>query len=182
MTLKQSYLARAYYNIDQWEPIKRTLLELPEEQLNKEIIVSAAGRLQPGSIKKIAGHIVLAGAFIYRNVVASGRADELSKFLLNYPITGMLPHESKPLQEILDEVDQLNRDTITLIESYDFDNGYGDNELTEEGRFKFNYQNSSLVQMEHLISHFNTHAAGITQLLLQLGVGEDASMYKKYFF
>lgn len=177
--MRQMQIQRAIFNKNTNDKMIGYLKELPVEELTKERKGCMFGSIKEGaSILDIFTHIALCECLLYQNIkkkdVISKYNEELLEYILPTPLT--MPNTKESFEEAIILINKLDLAVIELYRSIDF-KSYDTSDFTRTEAFT---ENTPATFMEQLFIHATHHRGQISQILAELGVGEDFSRFQKF--
>lgn len=177
--MKQLMIQRAIFNKNTNDIMVGYLKELSFEEISKKRKGCMFGSIKDGaSILDIFIHLVLCECLLYQNIHSKGVISSYDKELLDYrlpsPLT--LPITEKAFEDSVILLSRLDRAIIEFFQDIDY-KSYDVNDFTASIEFN---DNTPATFMEQLFVHAIHHRGQISQILAELGVGEDFSRFQRF--
>lgn len=177
--MKQLQIQRAIFNKNTNNLMIGYLKELSIEELTKRRKGCMFGSIKEGaSILDIFTHLVLCECLLYQNINKKAVISKYDKELLEYRLPSPLtmPNIKDSFEQAVVLINKLDLAIIELYENIDF-KSYDTNNFTKTEIFT---DNTPATFMEQLFIHAIHHRGQISQILAELGVGEDFSRFQKF--
>lgn len=177
--MKQLMIQRAIFNKNTNDIMVGYLKELTFDELTKKRSGCMFGSIKDGaSILDIFTHLVLCECLLYQNIHSKGVVSSYEQKLIDYklpsPLT--LPNTVESFKEAVNLLQKLDGAVIELYRNIDFDS-YDIDNFARTTEFK---ENTPATFMEQLFVHAIHHRGQISQILAEIGVGEDFSRFQKF--
>lgn len=177
--MRQLFIQRAIFNKNTNDIMINYLKTISFEELIKKRNICTFGSIKENSsLLDIFIHLVLCECMLYQNIHKIGVISLYGKELLDYnlPTPLIMSKTKENFNEAIGLLKKLDIAVITFYENLDF-HSYNTEDFSRKDNFK---DNTPATFMEQLFVHAIHHRGQISQILSELGVGEDFSRFQKF--
>ncbi len=177
--MRQLFIQRAIFNKNTNNMMISYLETITFEKLIEERNGCTFGSIKENnSLFDLFTHIVLCECMLYQKIYKSGVISSYVDELLQYPLPKplIMKRTKENFNEAIELLRKLDLAIIKLYKNIDF-NSYNIDDFSKKESFK---DNTPVVFMEQLFVHGIHHRAQISQILSELGIGEDFSRFQKF--